>query len=369
MIIVHLHFISYRFSSYVGNAKLETIIMSYLHMESDPMYEALRIFTTVVEQGSLNRASLILNLTQPALSRKIVKLEEQLGVSLFERKGKRLELTRVGRISYEMALEMLHLQRKFMQKLAEYQTAGKSSITIGASLTTLQSTLPELITLFTKENPGTEIKAVTGKTHEIVTLVKERKVDVGLVASRVDHSGITCVPLFDDHLQLVCPKSYLLNMGSFPSIADRGIAGKERKLPGSDSGQADTDRGLSDQDSRLDITDLSGMPMILFSKGTWYRVLTDELFLHFGIAPDVQMEIDSFEAIIRLLSPCDAVTLLPKSYLRPSVMEDNHLIVTDIAELQQTTRTTSLIYGDAESLNASTWQLIDRAKRFYPYHN
>ena len=54
------------------------------------------------------------------------------------------------------------------------------------------------------------------------------------------------------------------------------------------------------------IGDLDGMPMILFSKGTWYRILTDELFDKYQLLPDVRMEIDSFEAILRLLHTCRA---------------------------------------------------------------
>src|SRR5690606_39481703 len=81
-----------------------------------PMMEDLLVFTTVVEQSSLNKASKLLNLSQPALSRKIAKLEEEWGVALFERKGKRLELTRVGQEAYIYAMEQRqrhqHLDRK-----------------------------------------------------------------------------------------------------------------------------------------------------------------------------------------------------------------------------------------------------------------
>ena len=66
--------------------------------------------------------------------------------------------------------------------------------------------------------------------------------------------------------------------------------------------------------------DLNELPMILFSKGTWYRILMDELFNRFSIFPNVQMEIDSFEAIIRLVSTCKTATLLPKSYLREDLI-------------------------------------------------
>lgn len=293
------------------------------------MLSNLDVFVAVVEHKSLNRAAHTLNLSQPALSRKIAQLEEQLGVLLFERKGKKLELTRLGRICYEHAVEQIEQERKLLQRISEHRHSV-NSITIGASLTTLQSTLPDLIALFTHDFPETDIKAITGKTHEIVILVKEKKVDLGLVASKIDHADLHCVPLFDDHLCLVLPAGHR----------------------------------LADKDA-IEIHELHKLPMILFSKGTWYRVLMDELFLRYSVYPDVKMEIDSFEAILRLVSTCNTATLLPKSYLRSTVLDNNGLILRNIPELQTTTRTTSLLFGDDTSLSAATRHWIRKAKEHY----
>ncbi len=293
------------------------------------MLDNLNVFATVVEQASINRASQVLNMTQPALSRKIKKLEDQLGVELFQRKGKKLVLTRIGEIGYDIAVEMRELQLKLQQAIAEYKAKGTSRITIGASLTTLQSTLPDLIAIITGSGQEIDIKAITGKTHEIVTLVKEKKADIGLVASSIQDPELTCVPLFDDHLCLVLPH-------------DHTLAGK----------------------ATIDIGDLSGLPMILFSKGTWYRILMDQWFHRYMVFPYIKMEIDSFEAIIRLVATCGAATLLPKSYLRKSLLDDNGLTMRDVPELVQTKRTTALIFKN-EGVDETVRRLVDRAKAFF----
>ncbi|WP_219835923.1 LysR family transcriptional regulator [Paenibacillus sp. R14(2021)] len=282
------------------------------------MLEELHVFTVVVEQSSMNKASAALNLSQPALSRKIAKLEQELGALLFRRIGKRLELTRIGQLTYDYAIEAQQQHLRFLKMVAAYNSAGRSTLTIGASLTTLQTSLPDLIQTLTERSPELDIKAITGKTHEIVTLVRDRKADLGIVASRIEDSQLQCIPLFDDHLVLVLPRNHFV-----------------------------MDKGLSD------ITDLNGMPMILFSKGTWYRIMTDELFEKYRLLPDVRMEIDSFEAILRLLHTCRAATLLPKSYLRPQMLVDNDLLVVPIRELEESKRTTSLIYEHTENLNPS----------------
>ncbi|MDG0790631.1 LysR family transcriptional regulator [Cohnella ginsengisoli] len=289
------------------------------------MLDDMRVFATVVEYSSLNRAADRLNVTQPALSRRIARLERELGVDLFRRIGKRLELTPAGQFTYDFALELRRFHGDYLQRLNAFKTAEAPVATIGASLTTLQTTLPELITAMTEKHPNLEIKAVTGKTHEIATLVKERKVDFGLVASSVeDDPSITSTPLFDDTVVLVLPRSHF--------IVER---------------------------TQLSMSDLNGLPMILFAPGTWYRNLTDELFRQYSVKPDVRMEIDSFEAIVRLLGASRAGTMLPKSYLRPQMLSDNDLYIVRIRELEEFKRTTSLIYGDLAWLAPSTRYLIE----------
>lgn len=296
------------------------------------MLEDMRVFATIVEQTSLNKAAEQLNVSQPALSRRIAKLEAELEVTLFRRIGKRLELTPAGQMTYEFALELRRFHGAYLQKLNAFKSEEAPVATIGASLTTLQTTLPELVRAMTEKHPQLEIKAVTGKSHEIVTLVKERKVDFGIVASAAAETdpAITSLPLFDDHLILVLPRTHY--------ILER---------------------------TQLSIADLNGLPMILFAPGTWYRTQTDALFRKFGLKPDVRMEIDSFEAIIRLLSACRAGTLLPKSYMREQLLVDNDLYLVRIPELEASKRTTSIIHGDPAWLAPATRYLIEETSAYF----
>ncbi|MEF2968534.1 LysR family transcriptional regulator [Paenibacillus sp. M1] len=280
------------------------------------MVEDLLVFTTVVEQSSLNKASKLLNLSQPALSRKIAKLEEEWGVELFWRKGKRLELTRAGQEAYVYAVEQRQRHQNFLQALSRFKAPERSVVTLGASLTTIQTTLPPLVTALMNSFPDIELKLITGKTHEIVSQVRERKIDIGVIASSISESGLKCITLFRDHLELVVPRGHEL-AGNSKAVMD----------------------------------DLNGRSMIIFSKGTWYRKLIDDLFTRYGIIPDIRMEIDSFEAIVRLLPTCKAAALLPKSYLRKQLLRDNGLVTVPMNELEQTGRETCLVYGDKSNLS------------------
>lgn len=294
------------------------------------MFEALDVFATVVEQSSLNQASKLLNLSQPALSRKISKLENDLGVSLFNRKGKRLVLTSIGQLAYTFALEQRKQQHIFLRTLAQFKDGSQINVTLGASLTTLQTTLPPLINAFMDKHPSAEIKLVTGKTHEIVSAVREKKVDVGIVASSILEHGLECIPLFEDHLELVLPSHHPLT--EFKEVR---------------------------------MEHLHNLPMIVFSNGTWYRKLTDELFRQCKVKPDIRMEIDSFEAIVRLLPTSKAAALLPKSYLHQQLLDDNELIVIHIPDLKETRRTTSLIYGEHAELSTAAKQWIKETEALF----
>ncbi|AIQ54645.1 LysR family transcriptional regulator [Paenibacillus sp. FSL R7-0331] len=287
------------------------------------MFDDLDIFAAVVEHSSLNRASRQLNLSQPALSRKISKLEERLGVSLFNRFGKRLELTEVGRLTYTYALEQRLQRSKFLEALSKFKEGEPQLVTLGASLTTLQTTLPPLVNAYMEKYPAAELKLITGRTHEIVSSVSEGRSDVGIVASSIQEPGLRCIPLFEDQLRLVVSEHHPLTLSA-----------------------------------KLTMDDLSRLPMILFSKGTWYRRMTDELFQRCGTDPDVRMEIDSFEAIVRLLPTIKAAALLPKSYLRPELLNGGGLVSLHIKELEQTQRTTCLIYPGNGGLSTASRCLV-----------
>lgn len=287
------------------------------------MFDDLDIFAAVVEHSSLNRASRQLNLSQPALSRKISKLEERLGVALFNRFGKRLELTEVGRLTYTYALEQRQQRSKFLEALSKFKEGEPQLVTLGASLTTLQTTLPPLVNAYMEKYPAAELKLITGKTHEIVSSVSEGKSDVGIIASSIQEPGLRCIPLFEDQLRLVVSEHHPLN-----------------------------------RSAKLSMEHLSRLPMILFSKGTWYRRMTDDLFQRCGVDPDVRMEIDSFEAIVRLLPTIKAAALLPKSYLRPELLNGGGLVSLHIKELEQTQRTTCLIYHSSGGLSTAARCLV-----------
>jgi DNA-binding transcriptional LysR family regulator len=292
----------------------------------------MRLIAALVEHKSLNKAASVLNVTQPALSRQLQNIEEKWQVALFLRKGKRLELTRAGQLAYEYAGRFLDLEKQFQGTLESFRSTDfEHKVTIGASLTTLQSTLPDLISIYMKSHPKADFQVLTGKTHEVVEWVGQRRVDIGLIAAVTSQPSLTCIPLFQDHLSLISPKHRLLDT----------LHPKE-----------------------LGIQLLNQLPMVLFSKGTWYRTMIDHLLNRHGIYPDVKMEIDSFEAMARMVSTGVVYSLLPHSYIREDSSFRGYEVI-DLPELTETTRTTSIIYPSDEELRFAAKLFIQNATEVY----
>jgi DNA-binding transcriptional LysR family regulator len=289
----------------------------------------MKLLVTLVEHQSLNKAAKVLNVTQPALSRHLQNMEAKWDVALFHRKGKRLELTRAGQVAYEYAKRFIDLEEQFQGTLGSFRsTYPKGKITIGASLTTLQSTLPNLISLYMESYPQADFQVITGKTHEVVDWVEQRRVDLGVIASVTSQPSLTCIPLFQDHLSLIAPISKTL------------------------------------EEKQVAIHSLNQLPMVLFSKGTWYRTMIDHLFQQNGIYPDVKMEIDSFEAILRLVDTGVVYSLLPHSYVHQDPSSLGYKVI-DLPELTAATRTTSIIFPAGEKMSSIATSFIEKATELY----
>ena len=91
----------------------------------------LRYFLTVAKEQSFTKAAEQLHITQPTLSRQMAALEDELGITLFLRNGKRISLTDEGILLKRRALEILHLEEKTLEELKGKEDVVEGTITIG----------------------------------------------------------------------------------------------------------------------------------------------------------------------------------------------------------------------------------------------
>lgn len=153
-------------------------------------FRQLETFRAVMVSGSASRASELLGITQPAVSRSIAELEESLGFALFDRVRGRLVPTPEGQLFFkDVAASFAGLDR-LRSTAARIRDFGSGSLRI-ASLSALGSTLvPRAIRTFRKSHPNVAITLQVLLSSSVRELVANQQFDIGLAADEVDLAGV-----------------------------------------------------------------------------------------------------------------------------------------------------------------------------------
>ncbi len=146
----------------------------------------LKYFLTIAEEENITRAAKLLHITQPTLSRQIQQLEDELGVTLFQRGSHRISLTEDGLLLKHRAQEIIDLTEKTFSDFstAENNLAGK--ITVGCAETYNMKTLAELMAKFRAKFPLVTFQIVSGTADLVTERIEAGLVDVGLLMEPVD---------------------------------------------------------------------------------------------------------------------------------------------------------------------------------------
>lgn len=166
----------------------------------------LRVFEAVARLGSMNRAALELNTVQSNVTAKIRNLELYLGVQLFQRQARGVQLTPAGR-------RLLPFPIKMSKLLSDAKTAAlddgtpNGALEIGTLETTAALRLPAVFASFASTYPMVRLVVTTGTTCSLVSDVLDCRLDSAFVAGPIDHPELLHAPVFREELVLVAPKS------------------------------------------------------------------------------------------------------------------------------------------------------------------
>src|SRR3954453_16127161 len=120
----------------------------------------LRTLVAIAEAGGVHRAAASLHLSQPAVSRQIQALESELGVPLFDRIGRRLQLTSEGDDLLRRGRRLLAEADSFMQRAGALKRGDTGILRIGATPQAIESTLADFLGGFRARYPGVEVQLV-----------------------------------------------------------------------------------------------------------------------------------------------------------------------------------------------------------------
>jgi DNA-binding transcriptional LysR family regulator len=171
-------------------------------------WRQLTTFHVVARMLSFSKAALQLHLSQPAVSAQIRALENQLGVRLFDRLGRRVFLTQAGEVLTEYSQRLINLASEANQALLVLRGLEQGRLAIGASLLVGSYMLPPLLGRFRDHYPKIEIELCICFGPEVADHVAQNRVDFGLVGSPVGHPSLVSEPILADELVVITPGNH-----------------------------------------------------------------------------------------------------------------------------------------------------------------
>ena len=146
----------------------------------------LRYFLTVVREESITKASEVLHITQPTLSRQLAQMEEDIGVKLFDRGTRKIKLTNEGILLRRRAEEILQLVDKTEKELVEQEEQVEGKISIGCGEIAAVQLLPKIIESFRQKYPRVTFDIFTATADLVKEQMEKGLLDIGLLLEPVD---------------------------------------------------------------------------------------------------------------------------------------------------------------------------------------
>ncbi|MCA9053626.1 MAG: LysR family transcriptional regulator [Planctomycetaceae bacterium] len=181
-------------------------------------FDQLRYFLQVAERGNFTRASEDLLISQPALSRSIQKLEEELGQPLLERQTRKVVLTDAGKLLVDRARKILSLLDDAKAEICDDGESGR--VRVAAIPTIAPYFLPERLRAFQQQFPDAQVVVQEDTTDNLLKQVAHGEVDVAIAALPITAKYVDVEPLFEEELLLVTSPDHPLARKKTVTAAD-----------------------------------------------------------------------------------------------------------------------------------------------------
>lgn len=180
----------------------------------------LAVFHAVAEAGGVNRAAERLLVSQPAVTRQVHALEDALGVALFERMPRGVRLTDEGRVLADYARRLFALERQAQAVLADLRCARTGILRLGGSMSLGNYLLPGVVAGFHRLHPEVEVSLEVGNTDQVLSAVRENRVDIGFVEGAFDEEQFASELLMYDELIVIAPPDHPLVNGGAVELSE-----------------------------------------------------------------------------------------------------------------------------------------------------
>ncbi|MBO4235333.1 MAG: LysR family transcriptional regulator [Firmicutes bacterium] len=251
----------------------------------------INYYIATVEEMNITHAAQRLFISQQALSNHIARLEEELGVKLFNRSPV-LSLTYAGKRFYEYALQMASIERQIHQMADDVKENQAGELRVGISHTCGRAILPSILPKFSTEYPLVDVQLVEENSAEMENALRRGNLDLMIDFLPLSLDGATYTELTKERLFLVVPKKLL-----------KETYGQDMK------------RIVAECQDKLDMCLFKELPFILLKKGNRVRTMLDEYMDRIKFSPNIVLETENTETAFALASKGMGITVYPELFL------------------------------------------------------
>ena len=238
----------------------------------------LRAFCHAALLGSISRAAERVMSSQPAVSSLIRALEDELGVPLFERRGPRIVLTRIGESLYEYAMPLVQAMDRLPDTFAEEQRGIISeTLTIGAGQTSAAYLLPRYLKRFRELHPEVQVIVETGIGSQRLRWLHAYKLDLILLSVEKPPRDLQFHKLVDSRFMLITPR-------------DHPLVGR----------------------TLVKFSDIEGYRFVGHIPGQHVRRIGDSMMRRLGVEPDFEVEVDGWSIIVLYVAAGLGISAVPE---------------------------------------------------------
>jgi DNA-binding transcriptional LysR family regulator len=236
----------------------------------------LEIIRAIAETGSFTAAGDKLHVSQSAISRQILILEDELGEPVFHRIGRRIRITPAGESLLQLSHRVFRDLQETVSAISDTREALRGSIGLVGGMTVCLYVFPTLLAEVRRIHPNVDMRVTVGSTQRSIEMLRSGAGDLGLLTLPIDASDLVSVPLLTEELLLA----------TYPS---HPLAAQKRIVP----------------------ADLEGQPFVLFETGSITRRIVEEFFAREGITPPIIMETENVEIIKAMVRSGLGISIIP----------------------------------------------------------
>jgi DNA-binding transcriptional LysR family regulator len=236
----------------------------------------LEILQAIAETGSFTACGRKLHVSQSAISRQILLLEEELGEPLFLRSGRQVRMTPAAESLVQLGQRVFLDVRETVGAITDRTRELRGTLRLSGGMTVCLYVFPPLLKHLRRVHPHLDVRLTVAMAGRSVQELRGGRVDAGLLTLPVDESDLVTVPVLREELLLV-------TMPTHPLARRRKVAPK----------------------------DLAGLPFVLFEVGSATRKVIDTFFASEGIEPTVVMDTENVEIIKAMVKTGLGVGIAP----------------------------------------------------------